>query len=435
VEQIILRCVSLSPKELSMIDAIVESCAGIDVGKKYLLVCVLTGAADQEPKMETRTYGTSTSELERLLQWLKEAGCTKVVMESTGNYWNPIFNVLEPAMKVVLANPAHIKNIPGRKTDVKDCQWLAHLLRHGLVRNSFIPPRPIRELRDLTRRRRQLLAAGTAEKNRVQKVLEDANIKLASVLSDLFGVSGQQMLEALVSGNPTPDQISGFARCRLKQRIPEIQAAVERNRLTDHHRFLLRQSLDHLKFLEQQVLDLDQQIMAKLQPYQKQFELLQTIPGVKRESAATLIAEIGTDMSQFPTSSHLIAWAGVCPGNNESAGKRLAVHARKGNPWLRAMLTQSAWAATRKNNCYFTSRYSRISTHRGSKRAVVAMARFLLIIAYHVLTRMEPYRELGPDYLDERQRTHQIRHHLKRLDALGISVAVINVPSVRPLQP
>jgi transposase len=210
---------------------------------------------------------------------------------------------------------------------------------------------------------------------------------------------------------------------------------VERNRLTDHHRFLLRQSLDHLKFLEQQVLDLDQQIMAKLQPYQKQFELLQTIPGVKRESAATLIAEIGTDMSQFPTSSHLIAWAGVCPGNNESAGKRLAVHARKGNPWLRAMLTQSAWAATRKNNCYFTSRYSRISTHRGSKRAVVAMARFLLIIAYHVLTRMEPYRELGPDYLDERQRTHQIRHHLKRLDDLGISVAVINVPSVRPLQP
>lgn len=405
-----------------MIDAVIERCAGIDVGKKFILVCLMTGPADQAPNMETRTFHTTTSELQSLLQWLKEAGCTKAVMESTGDYWKPIFNVLEEDIAVVLANPAHIKNIPGRKTDVKDCQWLAHLLRHGLVRGSFIPPRPIRELRDLTRRRRQLLSAGTSEKNRVQKVLEDANIKLASVLSDLFGVSGQQMLEALVSGNPTPTQISGFARCRLKQRIPEIQAAVEGHRLTDHHRFLLRQSLDHLKFLEEQIVTLDEQIIAKLQPYQTQFELLQTIPGVKRESAATLIAEIGTDMAQFPTASHLVAWAGVCPGNNESAGKRRSAHSRKGNRWLRGTLTQSAWAATRKSKSYFTSRYSRIATHRGSKRAVVAMARFLLIIAYHVLTRMTPYHELGPNYLDERQRTRQIHYHLKRLGALGVAM-------------
>jgi transposase len=260
-------------------------------------------------------------------------------MQSTGDYWKPIFNILEERMTVVLANPAHIKNIPGRKTDVKDCQWLAHLLRHGLVRNSFIPPRPIRELRDLTRRRRQLLTAGTSERNRVQKVLEEANIKLASILSDLFGVSGQEMLEALLSGNPDPDQIASFARCRLKQRIPAIKAAVEQHQLRDHHRFLLRQSLDHIGFLEEQIVELDRQIMETLKPYQQGFDLLQTIPGIRRESAATLIAEIGPDMSQFPTPDHLAAWAGVCPGNNESAGKRKSARTRKGNRWLRGMLT------------------------------------------------------------------------------------------------
>jgi transposase len=265
-------------------------------------------------------------------------------MESTGDYWKPIFNILERRMTIVLANPAHVKNLLGRKTDVKDCQWLAHLLRHGLVRNSFIPPRAIRELRDLTRRRRQLLAAGTAERNRVQKVLEDANSKLASVLSDLFGVLGRAMLEALLSGNPDPEQIANFARCRLKQRIPAIKAAVEQHQLRDHHRFLLRQSIAHLGFLEQQILDLDRQIMETLRPYQQKFDLLQTIPGIRWESAATLIAEIGPDMSQFPTPDHLAAWAGVCPGSNESAGKRKSAHARKGNRWLRGVLTQSAWA-------------------------------------------------------------------------------------------
>ena len=405
-----------------MIDAVVERCAGIDVGKKFILVCVMAGAADESPKTETRTYNTTTSELQSLRGWLLETGCTKAVMESTGDYWKPIFNVLESALTVVLANPAHIKNIPGRKTDVKDCQWLAHLLRHGLVRGSFIPPRPIRELRDLTRRRRQLLAAGTSEKNRVQKVLEDANVKLASVLSDLFGVSGQQMLEALVRGNPTPEQVSGFARCRLKQRIPEIQAAVENHRLTEHHKFLLRQSLEHLRFIEEQIRSLDEQILAKLQPYRAQFELLQTIPGVKSEAAATLIAEIGVDMSQFTTASHLAAWAGVCPGNHESAGKRKATHSRKGNRWLRGMLTQSAWAATRKSKSYFTTRYTTIAARRGSKRAVVALARFLLIIAYHMLTRNVPFHELGPNYLTDRQRNREIKYHIKRLSALGVAL-------------
>jgi len=406
-----------------MIDAVTERCAGIDVGKKFILVCALCGPSNEAPQVEIRTYGTTNGALRTMEQWLYGIGCLHVVMESTGEYWKPIFNILEQRMTVVLANPAHIKNIPGRKTDVKDCQWLAHLLRHGLVRSSFIPPRPIRELRDLTRRRRQLLVAGTSERNRVQKVLEDANVKLASVLSDLFGVSGQDMLEALVCGNPEPEQIAGFARCRLKQRIPEIKAAVDQHQLRDHHRFLLRQSLAHIAFLEGQILELDRQIMESLRPYQEQFELLQTIPGIRRDSAAIVMAEIGPDMSQFPTPDHLAAWAGVCPGSNESAGKRKAAHARKGNRWLRGTLTQSAWAASKKGNSSFKERYARLAARRGSKRAVVAVARMLLITAYHVLAKRVPYHELGPSYLDDRQRNRQIRYHFKRLNELGFSIS------------
>jgi transposase len=405
-----------------MIDAVIERCAGIDVGKKFILVCALCGPSHEAPQVEIRTYGTTTHALQSLERWLYELGCLHVVMESTGDYWKPIFNILEERMSVVLANPAHVKNIPGRKTDVKDCQWLAHLLRHGLVRSSFIPPRPIRELRDLTRRRRQLLSAATSERNRVQKVLEDANIKLASILSDLFGVSGQEMLEALLAGNPDPEQIASFARCRLKQRIPAIKAAVEQHRLRDHHRFLLRQSIAHIGFLEEQILELDRQLMEMLQPYQQSFDLLQTIPGIRREAAAILIAEIGPDMSQFPTPDHLAAWAGVCPGNNESAGKRKSTHVRKGNRWLRGIRTQSAWGATRKGSSYFKDRYARLAARRGSKRAVIAIARILLITAYHVLSRRVPYRDLGPNYLDERRRKHHIRYHLKRLGELGITI-------------
>src|SRR5438477_2106175 len=238
-------------------DAIVERCAGIDVGKKIGLVCVITDQGRKPPAVQIRTFGTNVTELNQLHDWLKQTGCTHVVMESTGSYWKPIFNVLESTMTMVLANPVHLKNVPGRKTDVKDCQWLAELLRHGLIRGSFIPPRPIRELIDLTRRRRRLIATGTCERNRIQKVLEDANVKLGCVLSDLFGVSGQQMLEALLKGNPTPEQVAQFARGTLKRKIPQIIASLEGHRLDDHHRFLIRQCLDHMEFLESQICNLD----------------------------------------------------------------------------------------------------------------------------------------------------------------------------------
>ena len=411
-----------------MIDAVIERCAGIDVGKKFILVCTLCGPSNEAPQIEIRTYGTTTHALQALERWLYELGCRRVVMESTSDYWKPIFNILEERMTVVLANPAHIKNIPGRKTDVKDCQWLAHLLRHGLVRSSFIPPRPIRELRDLTRRRRQLLSAATSERNRVQKVLEDAHIKLASILSDLFGVSGQDRLEALLAGNPDPEQIASLARCRLRRRVPAIKAAVEQHRLRDHHRFLLRQFIAHIGFLEEQILELDRQIMEMLQPYQQGFDLLQTIPGIRRDAAAILIAEIGPDMSQFPTPEHLAAWAGVCPGNNESAGKRKSAHVRKRNRWLRGILTQSAWGATRKGNSYFKHRYARLAARRGSKRAVIAIARILLLTVYHVLSKRVPYRDLGPNYLDERQRNRHIRYHLRRLAEFGITIPPHHLP-------
>lgn len=401
-----------------MIEAVLERCAGIDIGKKFLVACVMTGAADGKAVEETRQFGTTVGALEQLRDWLLHHGCTHAVMESTGSYWKPVYNILEKHLTVILANALQVKSLPGKKTDRKDGRRLAHLLRHGLITPSFIPPLDIRELRDLTRRRKRLLQTGTSERNRIQKVLEDANVKLASVLTDLFGVSGQHMLEALLEGRGSAEEIAQFAQRKLKRKIPEIQAALEGHQMSAHHRLLIRQSLGHLEFLEQQIGELDAVVAEKLQPYAAQNALLQTIPGLKQEGAATVLAELGPDMSVFPSASHAAAWTGLAPGNNRSAGKQKSGRTTKGNRWLAGMLCQCAWAASRRKGSYFQAKYRRLLPRRGRQRALIAVAHSMLRVIYYVLSRGVPYQEVGLKYLDERRRRQQLCYHRKRLKEL-----------------
>jgi transposase len=403
-----------------MIEAVLERCAGIDVGKKYVVCCLSLGAANSTATEETRQYDTTVAELEKMRDWLLENQCSHVAMESTGPYWKPVFNLLEEHFTVILANAQQVKSLPGKKTDRKDGRRLAHFLRHNLIEASFIPPVAIRQLRDLTRRRRKLLGAGASERNRVQKVLEDANVKLGNVLSDVFGTSGQAMLEALLSNQGTPQQLAEFARGKLRRKMPEIVTALEEHRMRDHHRFLIRQSLGHMAFLEEQVLALDEEILRQMKPFEKEFENLQTIPGIKATAAASILAEVGVDMKQFPTAHHLASWAGTCPGNNESAGKHKGTQTRKGDPWLRGTLTESAWAASRKKGSSFAARFQRLAPHRGQKRALVALGHNLLIVVYQVLLTGQPYQELGSTYREARTKEAQVRHHLRCLRALGI---------------
>ena len=406
-----------------MITAVIERCAGIDIGKKNLSVCLMVGASDEDPQTEVRTYGTTNADLERLRQWLVAERCTHAVLESTGNYWKPIFNVLEDSLTVVLANPEDVKGRKGHKTDAKDAWWLAHLLRHAMIRPSFIPPRAVRELRDLTRRRRQLLHDATSERNRIEKVLEDANIKLSSVLSDLFGVSGQLMLDALLQGKASPGEIAQLAQRQAKRRIPELTAALEGHRMSDHHRRMIQSSLKHLVFLEQELFDLDEQILqhVALTGLQPAVQLLQTLPGVQQASAVSIVAEIGPDMSPFPSAAHLSSWAGLCPGNRRSAGKDKGGRTTRGNRWLRATLTQCAWAASAKQDCHLKGKFWRLASE-GKKRAVIAVAHALLVIAYQVLKQGRPYQENGKPDIEERQKRRLIRHHVRCLGRLGVNV-------------
>jgi len=409
-----------------MISAAIERCAGIDVGKKFLSVCVMVGPLKGEPQVEIRKFGTIRAELQALRDWLKQQEVTHVVMESTGSYWKPVFNVLEDAVKVYLANPQEVKNRKGHKTDNKDGWWLAHLLRHAMIHPSFIPPRAIRELRDLTRRRKRLLGAGTSERNRVQKVLEDANVKLGNVLTDLFGVSGQLMLEALLQGQANPEEIAQFAKRRAKKKIPEIIAALEGHQMSDHHRRMIRYSVDHMRFLEEQIEQLDQDIAMQIREahLEPQWQLVQSVPGVQETSAAAILAETGGDMNQFPSEKHISSWAGICPGNNRSAGKNRSSHTTGGNRWLRGTLTECAWAASAKKNCFIKEKFWRITAKSGGKKspAVVAIAHTLLILVYQALLTGQGYQDKQAPVLNQRQKERMIRHHIRRLGKLGVAV-------------
>jgi len=405
-----------------MISAVLECCAGIDVGKKWIAVCVLTGPAHGDAQAQQRKFETTNQSLERLSEWLVECGCTHVVMESTGDYWRPIYNVLEEAteMEIILANSQQVKGLRGHKTDPEDAHWLAHLLRHGMIRPSYIPPLEIRQLRDLTRRRKQMVRNGAQERNRVQKILEDANVKLGNVLTDVFGVSGVLMLDKLLEGKATPEEIAELAQKKARKKIPQIRASLQGHRMNALHRRLIDMSLDHMAFLEDQITKLDAEIVRHIQTcgLEKPYQLLQTIPGVKEEAAASLLAEFGPDMQVFGSEKKCSAWAGVAPGNHESAGKRKRAPALHGNPWVRSTLVESAWSASRKKESAFHGQYDRQKPRLGHKRAIVAVAHALAVTVFQVLSSGEAYAKEGATALTDIQTNKLIRHHTRRLKTL-----------------
>ena len=407
-----------------MIAAVRERCAGLDVHRDFVMVCLMWGPAQEEAQWEVRRFGTTVPELEQLKRWLETENCKEVVRESTGPYWEPIFNVLEEAVKLCLANPQEVKNRRGHKTDKKDAWWLAHLHRHAMIRASYLPPRPIRELRLLTRRRRELIRDAAKEKNRVQKLLEQSNIKLRSVLTDVFGASGAAMLEAIVLENKTdPVQIAELARGSLKQKKAAIAASLEGFRLPQTHQLLIRQGMEHLAGLVQQLDELDRKIQDKIQVEKlaTAAELLQTIPGIEQVSAAEIVAEVGGDVQAFPSAGHLSSWAGVCPGNEESAGKLHSRRTTKGNPYLRATLNQSAWASTRKKQSSFQARYQRLSPRLKHKGAVIAVAHALVYAIWDVLHYRRPYRPADVAHGPDQVKTQRlIRHHCRRLKQLRV---------------
>jgi transposase len=405
-----------------MISAVLECCAGIDVGKKWIAVCVLTGPANGDAQAQTRKFETTNQSLDRLSEWLVECDCTHVVMESTGEYWRPIYNVLEEAtdLEIILANAQQVKGLRGHKTDPNDAHWLAHLLRHDMIRPSYIPPLPIRQLRDLTRRRKQLVRSGAQERNRIQKTLEGANIKLGNVLTDVFGVSGQLMIDKLLQGNASVEEIADLAQKSARKKIPQIRTSLEGHRMNALHRRLINLSLDHMAFLEEQISTLDEEIVQHIKTHglEKPYQILQTIPGVKEEAAASLLAEFGPDMEVFGNAKKLSSWAGVAPGNNESAGKKKRAPALRGNPWVRSTLTESAWSASRKKESEFQNEYQRWKPRLGHKRAIVAVAHSLAETVFEVLSTGEPYTKPGASPMPETKAASLIRHHTRRIKNL-----------------
>jgi len=401
---------------------IIKSCCGIDVHKKMIKACIAKGPLNKPPKLEIRTFSTMTSALMNLKDWLKENEVEKIAMESTGVYWKPIFNILEDEFPIVLANPQALRKIPGKKSDVSDSQWIATLLRCNLVPGSFIPKKPIRELRDLNRTRRKLVGIMASEKNRLQKVLEDANIKLTAVVSEVDGVSSMNMIQALLTKDKlTREEIKAMVHGKLRCKIDQLVEALN-GKLTDHHRFLLKFHLENIAFMAEQIQELDEEIAKRMIPFQKESHLIQTIPGISTTTASAIIAEIGVDMSQFPDATHLSSWAGICPGNNESAGVKKSGKIRKGNKFLKATLTEAAWSASKRKGSAYNAIYNNIAKRRGKKRALVALAHQILVDIYRVLKTGETYVDEGAEAIFKRNSKARQNSAIRLLERSGYTV-------------
>jgi transposase len=400
-----------------------ERCAGLDVHQKTVVACGLTGPAGSEPKLERRTGATTTNQLLALRDWLIERGITHVAMESTGTYWKPVWAVLEGHFDLTLCNAAHVKQVPGRKTDQKDAEWIADLLRHGLLKKSFVPPQPQQDLRELTRYRAQVSADRSAVSNRIRKLLEGANIKLGSVLSDVMGVSGRRMLEAIIGGETDLEKLADMALGQLKQKRAQLIEAL-RGRVREHHRIMLRLELAQWRFLDALVHELDVAIEEAMRPFEEAAKLVKTIPGFSDISAAATIAEIGANMEQFQDAGHLASWAGLCPGNNESAGKHYSGKTRGGNIWLKRTLCQVAWAASHTRKTYFSALFRRIAAKRGKKRAILAVAHSILVTIHAMLKNQQSFQDLGADYFDKKNEDGLKRYCLRKLESLGLKVTL-----------
>lgn len=406
-----------------------KCCCGIDVHRSTLKANLRrTGVKGKKDLDEVREFGTMTHELLELADWLKEAGCTHIGVESTGVFWKPLFNILACDFDIILVNAKHYRGIPGHKTDAKDSRWLGNLLQHGLLKASFIPPQHIRDLRDLTRQRRKLIQEKSSVVNRIHKILQDANIKLSSVISDIMGISGREILRMLIHGETDSAKMSECARGRMKTKKKELSYALEGG-VTQHHRFMLTQHLKQIEFLEELIMEFNHRIDNHLHGQNVKGEdssdlvkLLETIPGVERRSAEEIIAEIGTNMNQFPNEGHLSSWAGVCPGNNETGGKRKSGKTTKGSRWLKATLGEIAWAASRTKSTYLSAHYRRIVRRRGKPKSIVAVGHTMLVIAYHMIKHRIPYKELGADYFDKMDEKKLVSNMVKRLKRLGYDI-------------
>jgi transposase len=404
-------------------EEIYACCAGLDIHKETIEACVRRMEKHGQFHQEIRRWGTMTRDLLAMADWMAAQGVTRVAMESTGVFWKPIYNILESRFTVLLVNARHLKQVPGRKSDIRDCQWIAQLLQCGLLKGSFIPPRPQRELRDLTRHRTQLVEEKTRTVNRIHKVLEDANIKLASVAADILGVSGRAMLGALIEGERDPIKLAGFAQRQLRGKIPELEKALE-GRVTEHHRFMLGLLWKQLAQEEELIAELDAKIEEQTRPFADEIERLDAVPGVDRRVAEAVLAEVGADMRPFPSDQHLSSWAGMCPGNEDSAGKRKRRRITPGSRWLKRSLVQAAWGASHTKSTYLASQYRRMVGRRGKKRALVAVGHSLLVIFYHMLKERARYTELGADFFDRLEPERLTRYYVRRLERLGHKVTL-----------